>query len=256
MPFFVEVILPLALPKPFTYSITEAEYNYIKLGMRIAVPFGKSKVYTGIAINLHTTPPQLYEAKDIDQILDEKPIVTQQQLKHWEWIASYYMCNIGDVYRSAMPSAYLLESETIIVKKEEYTEQNNELTDEEYLIYEALQNQSALKIQEATNILNKKNILPVINKLLAKNAISLREEVKEKYKPKRIKYVKLRDEFLQQEKLNEVLEILSRAQKQREAVLQYFQLYAVEKSPLQLNNLSKPPCIFICIKDLNRQRNF
>lgn len=237
MPFFVEVILPLALPKPFTYSITEAEYNFIKPGMRVAVPFGKSKVYTGIAINLHTTPPQLYKAKEIDHILDEEPIVTQQQLKHWEWIAAYYMCNIGDVYRSAMPSAYLLESETIIVKKEEYTEQNNELTDEEYLIYEALQNQSALKIQEATNILNKKNILPVINKLLAKNAISLREEVKEKYKPKRIKYVKLRDEFLQQKKLNEVLEILSRAQKQREAVLQYFQLYAVEKKPITAKQL-------------------
>ena len=114
MAFFVEVIIPLSLPKTFTYKVSETEYFFIKKGMRIAVPFGKNKIYTALAVDLHQNAPTLYEAKEIDQILDEKPIVNELQINHWFWIASYYMCYIGDVYRGALPSALLLESETII----------------------------------------------------------------------------------------------------------------------------------------------
>lgn len=238
MPFFVEVILPLALPKPFTYSVNKDEYYYIQPGMRIAVPFGKSKIYTAMAIVLHQNPPQLYKAKEIHQILDEAPIVTASQLRHWHWIANYYMCSIGDVYRSAMPSGYLLESETIITPKQSNANQE-ELTDEEYLIYEALQQQPVLKIKEVAALLNKKTILPVINKLLAKNIITLQEEIAEKYKPKTIRYIRLQQAYLQEDKLNKLLEILSRAKKQREAVLQYFQLQAVTKKPVTAKSIEE-----------------
>ena len=87
--YFVEVILPLSLAKTFTYSVSEAEFNYIKIGMRVAVPFAKSKIYTALVIEIHQNKPTLYEAKDIHQILDEKPIVTQIQITHWQGIASY-----------------------------------------------------------------------------------------------------------------------------------------------------------------------
>ncbi|WP_417351103.1 replication restart helicase PriA [Flavobacterium alkalisoli] len=236
MPFFIEVILPLALPKPFTYAINEAEYGFIKKGMRVAVPFGRNKIYTGLVIDLHQTPPQLYQAKEIHQILDDFPIVTEIQLKHWEWIASYYMCSIGDVYKSAMPSGYLLESETIITSKKDFSINDTQLSDEEYLVYEALQTQSALKIQEVAAILNKKTTLPVINKLIAKNAISLQEEINEKYKPKTIRYIRMQPEFLQEDNLSKLMEILSRAQKQREAVMYYFQLQAREKKPIAVKH--------------------
>lgn len=232
MPFFIEVILPLALPKSFTYAVTEAEYGFIKKGMRVAVPFGRNKIYTGLVTGLHQNPPQLYQAKEIHQILDDFPIVTEIQIKHWEWIASYYMCSIGEVYKSAMPSGYLLESETIITSQKGFDAGEHQLSDDEYLVYEALQTQSALKVQEVVSILNKKTILPVINKLISKNAVSLQEEISEKYKPKTIRYIRLQDEFLQQERLNELLELLSRAQKQREAVLYYFQLQATKKKPV------------------------
>jgi len=156
--YFIEVILPLSLPKTFTYSVSEAEYHYIKVGMRVAVPFGKSKIYTGLVLDLHQIPPILYEAKEIHQILDEKPIVNAFQMQHWQWIASYYMCTIGDVFRCAMPSAFILETETIISQKKDTTIDETELTDDEFLIYEALQHQSSLKVQDIMAILNKKNI--------------------------------------------------------------------------------------------------
>ena len=98
---FIEVIIPLSLPKTFTYLVSEAEYIYLKNGMRVAVPFGKSKIYTGLVIDKHQNAPTLYDAKEIHQILDEKPIVNQFQINHWLWIANYYMCSIGDVFKTA-----------------------------------------------------------------------------------------------------------------------------------------------------------
>ena len=112
-----KIILPIPLEKLFTYSISNSEAQFLRPGMRVAVPFGKTKIYTALVYVVHTTAPTVYEAKEIHQILDEKPIVTEIQIKHWFWIASYYMCAIGDVYRGAMPSALLLESETVISQK-------------------------------------------------------------------------------------------------------------------------------------------
>ncbi len=247
MPFFTEVILPLALPKTFTYAVNEAEYAFLQPGMRVAVPFGRGKIYTALVKDLHQNPPQLYEAKDIHQILDDAPVVTPAQLEHWHWIASYYMCTIGDVYRSAMPSGYLLESETIIIPQKQDNFEQDSLTDEEYLIYEALQKQTSLKIQEITGILNKKTVLPVINRLIAKNIVSLKEEISEKYKPKTIKYIRLQDEFLQQDKLSELLDMLSGAKKQREAVLQYFQLQATSKKPVKAKTLTEAGGVSVAV---------
>jgi len=250
MPFFIEVVLPLALPKPFTYAVNEAEFAFLQTGMRVAVPFGRNKIYTGLVLSKHQTPPQLYDAKDIHQILDDFPLVTQAQLDHWQWIAGYYMCSIGEVYKSAMPSGFLLESETIITSRPGFDAQDEMLSDDEYLIYEALQRQSALKVQEVISILNKKTILPVINKLIAKNAISLQEEVNEKYKPKTTRYIRLQAEFTQQEQLSGLMEVLSRAQKQREAVMLFFQLQATEKKPVTVKKLTEAGATAAVIKSL------
>lgn len=235
--FFVEVILPLSLAKTFTYRVTEAEFHFVKNGMRVVVPFGKSKMYTALIIDKHQNEPTLYEAKEIDQILDEKPIVTQFQITHWQWIASYYMCAIGDVYRGAMPSALLLESETIISQKQSVTIEEAELTDDEFLVYQALQHQSSLRIQDITAILNKKNVFPVIQKLINKQVLVLHEEVQELYKPKLVRYVRLHSKYDLNSGLGDLLESLKSATKQREIVLAYFQLSAKDKQPISVKQL-------------------
>jgi primosomal protein N' (replication factor Y) len=250
MPYFIEAILPLALPKTFTYSINEAEFAFLKPGMRVAVPFGRSKVYTGLVTALHQNPPQLYEAKEIHHIIDEAPVVTATQLEHWQWIASYYMCSIGEVYRTALPSALLLESETIITLRQDFDTQAASLTDDEYLIYEALQQQAALRIQEVAGILNRKSALPVINRMLAKNAVAVKEEINEKYKPRRVKYIRLPEAFSNPGALQELMELLSRAQKQRDAVMHYFQLQARERKPLTAKKLNDEGITSATIKSL------
>ena len=237
MHYFIEVIIPLSLSKTFTYRVSEVECAFIKKGMRIAVPI-KNKIYTALVIDLHQNAPTLYEAKEIHQILDEKPIVNEFQINHWFWIASYYMCNIGDVYRGALPSALLLESETIISQNKEIFVDENLLTDDEFLIYEALQNQSSLKVQNIIDILNKKTVLPIIQKLISKKIISLQEEIQEEYKPKLIRYIRLHENYSAEEKLIELLDSL-KSEKRKNLVLQYFQLQAQDKKPISVKQLTE-----------------
>jgi primosomal protein N' (replication factor Y) len=236
--YFVEVILPLSLSKTFTYRVSEAEYNYIQKGMRIAVPFGKSKVYTALAIELHQNEPVLYEAKEIHQILDEIPVVTEIQITHWQWIASYYMCAIGDVYRGAMPSALLLESETIISQKKETEVDETQLSDDEFLIYEALQHQSSLKVLDIVALLGKKNVFPTIQKLIDKKILAVQEEVVELYKPKLTKYIRLHTDYVDEQNLIALIDNLNKkAQKQKEILLSYFQLNASQQKPVSVKQL-------------------
>ncbi|NHM07738.1 primosomal protein N' [Flavobacterium sp. CYK-4] len=236
--FFAEVILPLSLSKTFTYSVSEAEFHYLKKGMRVTVPFGKSKIYTALVIDLHQNTPQLYQAKEIHQILDEQPLVNEIQIEHWQWIAQYYMCAIGDVYRGAMPSAFLLESETVIVKKADVYINQHELSDDEYLVYQALQHQSSLKVHDIISILNKKNVFPTLHKLIDRNVLVLQEEVAEVYKPKLVRYIRLHPDYQTNEKLNDLLTTLKGA-KQTEIILQYFQLNASEKKPISVKHLAQ-----------------
>ena len=157
MSYFVNVILPIPLDKEFTYQISASEARFLQPGMRVAVQFGKSKVYAALVATIHKTPPQVYEAKEIEHILDEEPIVTTQQLELWKWISDYYMTSMGEVMRAALPGAFLLESETLIVKNKNVSIDENILKDDEYLIFEALQHQNVLRIREIMSIINRKN---------------------------------------------------------------------------------------------------
>jgi len=236
---FINVILPIPLEKLFTYRVTEAEADFLLPGMRVAVPFGKSKIYTALVHEIHKTPPGVYEAKDIHQLLDESPLVNDIQLRHWRWIADYYMCTMGEVFRSAVPSAFLLESETLILKNDRVAVDEMNLKDDEFLVFEALQHQSSLKVHEVSSIVERKNILPVLNRLIEKNVILLKEELYEQYKPKLVRYVKLGDEHASEESLEKLLESLTRAPKQSQVVLSLFQLQAVSKKPIKVTELEQ-----------------
>ncbi|MCK0134707.1 primosomal protein N' [Arenibacter sp. S6351L] len=236
---FINVILPIPIEKLFTYKVTKEEAKVLKPGMRVAVPFGKSKIYTALVFEIHNTAPTVYEAKEIDQILDDYPVVTNIQLKFWHWLAQYYMCSIGEVFRAAVPSALLLESETLILRNDRANTEENDLLDDEFMVFEALQHQSILRVQEISDILDKKNIIPVLNRLLKKNVIFLKEEMYEQYKPKLVRYVQLGKDHRSEENLEALLNGLTRAPKQSQVVLSLFQLQAVTKKPVKVSDLEK-----------------
>lgn len=249
MSYYIDVILPIPLQKLFTYKITKAEATFLRKGMRVAVEFGKSKVFTALVYSIHKKAPIGYEAKEIHQILDEVPIVNELQLEHWEWISTYYMCSLGEVFRAALPSAFLLESETEVELVQGFSNES-ELSNEEFLVFEALQHQSRLSIFEIIEILGKKSIFPIIKGLIEKKAIVVREQIYEQYKPKLLKYVRLKEAWATGEKLEELLGILHRAKKQREVILTYFQLQTLKK-PIKVTSLQDTSnCSAAVIKSL------
>ncbi len=239
MPYFIDVILPIPLDKEFTYSINESEAAFLRPGMRVAVQFGKTKVYAALISGIHQNPPQVYEAKEIEHILDEEPIVTRKQLELWLWIAQYYMCSKGEVMRAALPSAFLLESETIILKNDKTTIDESLLKDDEFLIHEALQHQSLLRIQEVMNIVSKKNVLPVIKRLIEKEVVIVQEEIYEQYKPKMVRYVRLHTDYSNEEALRSLLDSMTRAPKQREVLMHLFTLQAQSNTQVKVEELIK-----------------
>ncbi|RDY61278.1 replication restart helicase PriA [Flagellimonas nanhaiensis] len=239
MDFFLDVVLPIPLERLFTYKISAEEADFIKPGMRIAVPFGRSKIYTALAYNVHDNAPVAYDAKEIFQILDQKPLVNPTQLRHWEWIAQYYMCTLGEVIRSALPSAFLLESETLVLPNKEAQVNEMELADDEFLIFEALQHQTALKIGEISDIVDKKHVLSLVNRLVQKGVVVQKEELFDAYKPKLVRYIQLSEEYDDESKLEMLLEKLSRAPKQSQVVLSLFQIKAESKKPVPISKLEK-----------------
>lgn len=228
--YFVDVILPIPIRQAFTYSVNSDEVAFLKRGMRVAVPFGKSKIYTAIVYAVHQNDPPAYETKSIDQILDESPIVNSTQLKHWEWMAGYYMCTLGEVIKAALPGAFLLESETIITLQKDVEVDETMLTDDEFMVFEALQNQSSLHINDIRNILDRKYVVGVIQKLLEKGIVTVQEEVFEQYQPKLKRYLKLKPPFTEEESLRQLLDEMSRAPKQRDVLMTLFMLQASEKN--------------------------
>ena len=116
---YADIILPLPLDGLFTYSIPTALEKRTAPGMRVLVPFGKSKRYIGIVAKVHDDKPEGYAVKDIALVMDEKAMVTEQQYRLWQWIADYYMSSIGDVFKAAMPAG-LKSVEGFHAKKEQY----------------------------------------------------------------------------------------------------------------------------------------
>lgn len=234
--YFINVILPLALPRLFTYQVDEQEFALLKPGMRVAVEFGKRKIYTALVYEKHQNPPLNYQAKPIHQIIDEKPLVNENQLKHWQWIADYYMCSLGEVYKTAIPSSLLLESETVLMKNKSF-DKEVDLNPDEFLILEALENHQQLPLEKLSLIINKKKGLSLIRQLMEKNAINIMEEITEVYKPKLEKYIKLHPQWEAEGKLETVFELVKNSAKQREALLTYFSLKSFTQKPVKFKTL-------------------
>ena len=187
---FVDVILPLYVPKLFTYRVADNLVEQIKLGKRVSVQFGKSKVYAAIIAKVHNSPPKDYEAKYLLSVLDDEPIINIEQLQFWQWISDYYLCNMGDVMQAALPAMLKLQSASKVIANPDF-DNNTELDDREYLIMEALAVQHELSIENIQQILNVKNVLPFIKSLVIKEAVLINEEIQDKYKEKMVSCIRL-----------------------------------------------------------------
>ncbi|GAB4142531.1 MAG: primosomal protein N' [Bacteroidia bacterium] len=222
--YFADVILPLALPNLYTYRIPQSMNGMILPGMRVVVQFGKNKLYSAIVQHVHEKAPA-YAAKYVEQILDSEPIVTALQLKMWEWMASYYLCSRGEVMLAALPSGLRLSSETRVVLNPNFEGDKSHLDDEAYILLDALEVRRALNMDEISEILNRKQVYPLVRKLLDEQIILVYEEIQERYKPKTEHFIRLAENFSSDEQLRIVFDQLEkRAVKQLDLLMKYLQL--------------------------------
>ncbi len=237
---FIDVILPLGVPNVYTYSVPIEFQNQIDVGYRVVVQFGKSKLYTAIVVRVHSDLPENYKPKEIQLVLDEQPIVLDYQLTFWDWIKSYYLCNPGDVMVAALPGGLKLSSETQIVRNLGIEFNPEDLTDDEFLVIEALEINQVLSLDEISKILNRKTTYPVIKSLLQRQVINVLEELKEKFKPKIEKYVLLEDKHKTEESLQDLFSVLDKAPKQLAILMKYVELsryFSAEETPVKMKVL-------------------
>ncbi|MCW3111422.1 MAG: priA [Segetibacter sp.] len=249
---YAEVIIPLALPKNYTWAIPEHLKGNVQQGSRVEVQL-KNKKYSGIVKTVHANKPTAFEPRDIINVLDEQPLIYSQQLKLWEWMADYYMCNEGDVMQAALPSHLKLSSESILAYNEEYGEDFSDLNDEEYLVAEALLLKKELKLSEVQQILDASHVYPVIKGLIEKKVCMVWEALKDTYKQKMETYVHLQPEYHNEENLSKLLNEWSKnkAPKQLELLLSYLHLIKTEGEVTQPSLLKKANATAAQLKGLS-----
>lgn len=222
---FAEILLPLPIPGSFTYRVPYELNDKAKVGQRAVVQFGKTKIMSGLIVSLTTEVPDCNNIKYLLDILDDDPVVNAQQLQLWNWISSYYLCYLGEVMQAALPSALKLSSESKIMLSEDFEVDSMTLSDNEFLIVEALQIQPQLTITEVSKIIGYKKVMPLIKTMIEKKIVVMQEELQQKYKAKYERYVRLSNTYRDEDKMHALMDSLSkRAYKQLELLMAFFVL--------------------------------
>lgn len=246
--YFVDVIVPIPVKGTFTYRIPFELNNRIKTGVRVVVPFGKSKYYSAIVTRVHEEIPDGYQSKYIETILDEEPIVTPYQLKIWGWMAKYYVASLGEVMNVALPSNLKLASETKIALHPNFEPSNKHFENEHFqTIIDALEIKETLDLSEISKLLKIKTVHPIIKKMMDEKIIISTEELSYKYRDKTATYIFLEEEYQELEVLSELIDqyLNSKSKKsQGETLLRFLDLCMndlstpVSKSDLEKENIS------------------
>jgi primosomal protein N' (replication factor Y) (superfamily II helicase) len=246
---WIEVILPLALPKTYTYHVPPEFLSKVKAGCRVEVVFGKNKKYAGIIKTVQQEKPA-YETKSILNIIDDEPVVYETQLKFWNWMSSYYMCSEGEVMSAALPAHLKLSSEAVLMFNEDYGDNFSNLNHEEYLVAEALLIKKELHLNEVQKIVDDSHVYPLIKRLIEKQVCYVYEALNEKYKIQKENFIILNPDLDNEEKLTELLNNWTRAPKQLELLLAYLHLSKTEGDVTQTALLKKSGASLAQLKGL------
>lgn len=224
---FANVILPLPISGSFTYSVPSIYEDEIEVGSRVLVQFGKKNYYTGIVELVHNNQPSGYEVKEIMMVLDAKPIVRHPQLKLWNWLAEYYLCSVGEVYKAAVPSGLKVESETYILLNSDYEyDENVNLTERMALIIQLLDRNGRMKISEIERETGFKNLGTLVNKMLEIGLVLIDERIVDKYRARKETLVRLNCDRNDNEALHGFFDIVKRARQQEKMLIAYLDLSA------------------------------
>lgn len=232
--YFCNVLLPVPIPKLFTYRLPRQLNGRVATGSRVIVQFGKKKILTGIVDEVHQQAPTDYDARYLLEVMDDEPVIRPVQLQLFKWMAGYYMCTPGEVLNVALPSGLKLSSQSQIQLHPHFDAKacEHHFTVKEQKLLDALQEKQTLSYAEAEELLEQKSLYNIFKQLIAKEAILLFEEVKDKYKPKIVKKIRLTSQYaVGKEGLEALFDQLEKQPKQSDAILQYLQHCPVHQNP-------------------------
>ncbi len=229
---FAELLLPVPIPKLFTYRVPHAFNDHVLIGQRAIVQFGDRKIVTGIILSIHQQAPKDYEAKYILELLDNFPSVNDLQLRLFQWMADYYLCTLGEVMNAALPSGLKLSSESMVQLHPAFNldESNHAFSEKELILLKRLQHES-LAYSDIAKLLGTKHLYTILKSLTGKEAIILFEEVKEKYRPKTEKKIRLTAQYATSDALEKLFNLIASKPKQEDVVLKYLQHVSVIHHP-------------------------
>ncbi|MBO6517290.1 MAG: primosomal protein N' [Bacteroidia bacterium] len=207
---YVKVLLPLSLPKEYTYRIPQEYNEEIAVGKRVVVQFGKKRIYAALVIAIEEKPPEDYQAKYILSVLDSVPIVSEKHLDFWLWISRYYLCTAGEVMNAALPNGLKLQSETRIELNTQWDWSNMLLDDSEKTLVDLLRTAGSLSLDEVSDATKLKSSFKLVHSLYEKEVIVIREELQERYKPKIRKRLRFTPEYQSSKKQQELFDLLER----------------------------------------------
>ena len=238
---FADVILPVPVPRPFTYRVPQEFNGMLAPGYRVVVPFGARKVFTGVIKTVHENPPDKYEAKYIIDVLDEAPTLNARQIKLFSWMAEYYLCTLGEVVNNGIPSGLKISSESFLQLNPEFSDKDLSISWEEELILLELQKNDSLPYDKVADVIGSSKVSKTIKSLILKQAIIIFENIRERYSPKIEKRLRIVPELLREETaLEDVFKDLEKRPKQSEVLLAYLQEVPAHATPsANRNGLAK-----------------
>lgn len=218
---FAEVLLPLPLSGTFTYSVPPDMLDRIKPGHRVIVPFGRSKFYTGIVESTGIKAPEGYEVKPVALALDDKPVLRHPQLKLWHWIADYYLCSPGEVFRAAVPAGLKIEAETFIELNPDYEETGESpLSEREAVVIQILDSaEKRLTVADIKRLSGFGSVSSVLTRLMERGAVIISERLIERYRPRKEIYVKASLDRDDPQSLNRLFDLVKSSRRQEAALL-------------------------------------
>ncbi len=229
---FAEIVLPVPIARLFTYRVPNVTHDSVKVGQRVIVPFGQKKILTGIVVTLHHQPPKDYEAKYILELLDEHEVIYAPQFQLYQWIADYYLCTLGEVVNAALPSGLKLSSESMVQLKPGFDidESDFDFSEKERILLARLKSDT-LSYTDVSKLLGAKTIYSILKSLASKDAIIVFEQVKEKFKPKTEKHIRINPEQANKKSLEALFEKFATKPKQEAVLLKYLQEVPVFSHP-------------------------
>lgn len=192
-PEYAEVLLPLPLNTTFTYRIPELMRDKVTVGSRVIVQFGARRYYTAIVRALTHRAPEGLEIKTIAELLDNEPIIRHPQLKLWEWIAEYYLCTTGDVFKAALPAGLKVESDSFVELSPDRSElADTTLSEREAIVLQTLDHHGRLRVTDLEKHTGLNGMGVLVGRLVERGQIIISEQLVHRYRTRRVMMVRPR----------------------------------------------------------------